>query len=51
MDENRKLPQLHTIAYPDKYFPKLQEDGASAFSGKSEKEKPYRQPFVVARPK
>ena len=34
MGEEQKLPKLHTIAYPEKYLPKLHEDGASAFSGK-----------------
>ena len=34
MKDGQKLPQLHTIAYPEKYLPKLHEDGASAFSGK-----------------
>ena len=34
MEENKNLPQLHTIAYPEKYLQKLHEDGASAFSGK-----------------
>ena len=34
MGEEQKLPKLHNIAYPDKYLPKLHEDGASAFAGK-----------------
>ena len=34
MKDKQKLPQLHTIAYPEKYLPKIHEDGASAFSGK-----------------
>ena len=34
MEKNYELPQLHTIAYPEKYLSKLKEDGASAFSGK-----------------
>ena len=34
MDHRQKLPQLHTIAYPEKYMTKIQEDGASAFLGK-----------------
>ena len=34
MGEEQKFPKLHTIAYPEKYLPKLSEDGASAFSGK-----------------
>ena len=34
MEKNCELPQLHTIAYPEKYLSKLKEDGASAFSGK-----------------
>ena len=34
MGEEQKFPKLHTIAYPEKYIPKLSEDGASAFSGK-----------------
>lgn len=34
MEDTQKLPQLHTIAYPEKYLTKIHEDGASAFSGK-----------------
>ena len=34
MENNQKLPQLHAIAYPEKYLPTLHKDGASAFSGK-----------------
>ena len=34
MEGKQSLPQLHTIAYPEKYLAKLHEDGASAFSGK-----------------
>lgn len=34
MEDIQKLPQLHTIAYPEKYLTKLHKDGASAFLGK-----------------
>lgn len=34
MKDKQKLPQLHTIAYPEKYLEKIHEDGASAFAGK-----------------
>ncbi|MBO7252322.1 MAG: C39 family peptidase [Oscillospiraceae bacterium] len=34
MTKKVELPELHTIAYPEKYLPKLHEDGAAAFSGK-----------------
>ena len=30
------LPELHTIAYPEKYKERLKEDGASAFAGKTD---------------
>ena len=34
MEDMQKLPQLHTIAYPEKYQSKIYKGGASAFSGK-----------------
>lgn len=34
MEDKQKLPQLHTIAYPEKYLEKIHENGASAFAGK-----------------
>lgn len=34
MEDRKELPQLHTIAYPEKYLDKLHKDGASAFTGK-----------------
>ena len=35
MEDMQKLPQLHTIAYPEKYQSKIYKGGASAFSGKT----------------
>lgn len=33
MDNKQELPQLHTLAYLEKYLSKIHEDGASAFFG------------------
>lgn len=34
--EAKDLPELHTIAYPEKYHDRLGSDGASAFAGKTD---------------
>ena len=34
--EENRLPKLHTIAYPEAYREHLHEEGASAFSGKTD---------------
>lgn len=35
-DNNERLPELHTIEYPEKYRDKLNDSGASAFLGKTD---------------
>lgn len=32
--KDRRFPETHTIAYPEKYLPSLDKDGASSFAGK-----------------